>query len=79
MDELFFGSNTSGLTAAQLADITFYAGGPGSEELGTGVLLSDGELTYTPVVVPEPSAWAMMLGGLGLLSVVQRYRYGRQR
>ena len=74
LDQLFFGTNASGLTPAQLADITFYAGGPGSLELGTGDLLSDGELTYTPDLVPEPSAWAMMGLGAGLLGLTLRRR-----
>ena len=77
LDQLSFGTNASGLTAAQLADITFYAGGPGSLELGTGVITSDGEVTYTPEVVPEPSPWAVMALGAGLLGLTLRRRSGR--
>ena len=72
LDQLFFGTDASGLTPAQLADITFYAGGPGSAELGTGVILSDGEVTYTPAVVPEPFTWAAVLAGAGFLALVRR-------
>ena len=73
LDQLSFGTNAGGLTPAQLADITFYAGGPGSAELGTGVITSDGEVTYTPDLVPE----AMMGLGAGLLGLTLRRRAGR--
>ena len=62
-DRLFFGTNTSGLTAGQISNITFYTGaGTGQINLPLQ-LLSNGEL----VPVPEPSA---LLGGLALLSPI---------
>jgi hypothetical protein len=40
--------------------------------LYTGTLsLKSGDLVLTVAAVPEPSAWALMLGGLGLLVVFQ--------
>ena len=64
-DQLFFGADATGLRAAQLGEILFYSGGAGSTLLGTGVILSTGEVTYSPALVPEPATW---FGGLLLIS-----------
>jgi autotransporter-associated beta strand protein len=77
VDQLYFGATATGLTAAQLSDITFYVGGPGSAELGTGIILSDGEVSYTPEIVPEPSAWVMMFSGVGLVGLTCHRRRAR--
>ncbi len=37
-----------------------------------------GEFQYTGSVVPEPATWITMLGGLGLLGCVQRFRRARK-
>jgi hypothetical protein len=56
LDQLFFGSSASGLTNAQLSTINFYSGA-GIGFLGTGAILSDGEVV--PLTAgPEPSTVA---------------------
>ena len=78
-DQLFFGTDATGLTSTQLGDISFYSGGAGSTLLGTGVILADGEVTYAPGAVPEPSTWAAVLAGTGLLGLVLRRRRPQHR
>lgn len=69
-DQIFFGTDATGLTAPQIALVSFVnpAGfGPGTygaTQLGTGEL----------VVVPEPGAAVSLLGGLGLLLGMRRRR-----
>ena len=74
-NELFFGSNASGLTAGQIAMISFL--NPtidGVTETGSfdATLLSDGELVAT--AVPEPGTWAMLVSASGLLLLIRRRR-----
>ena len=67
-DQLFFGTDATGLTSTQLGEIDFYSGGAGSTLLGIGTILSTGEVTYSAVPVPEPATWlggALLLGGAG--------------
>lgn len=62
-DQIFFGSNFSSLTPAQLSQIIFYSD-LGQTSLGSAQLLSSGEL----VAVPEPNTvliGAVMLGLVG--------------
>ena len=64
IDHLYFGPN--GLTADQIAKVTFYADG-GTMSLGGATLLSNGELVPTSAV-PEPTGIAIVgLGGVALL------------
>jgi hypothetical protein len=52
IDQLYFGTDATGLTNAQLTEINFYSG-EGTGFLGTATILSDGEVV--PVAaVPEP-------------------------
>ena len=65
-DEVFFGADAGGLTAAQLAMISFYSG-DGSGFLGTGAILGSGEVVPSSAV-PEPStALLVSLFGAPLL------------
>ena len=60
-DQLFFGNSSSGLTLTQASQVEFFSNA-GTNSLGTGILLSTGEL----VPVPEPSA-LLALGGMALV------------
>ena len=63
-DQLFFGTDTLGLTATQLAHIAFYSDS-GDTYLGTAAYTGEnGELT----AVPEPGTWlagALVFGSIG--------------
>ena len=77
-EAILFGTNTSGLTAAQLDQISFYSGS-GTGFLGTGAWATIGDGEVVPLVpVPEPSTWAA--GALALLAIgyTQRRRFGRK-
>jgi hypothetical protein len=50
------------------------AGGNGVTGLGVADLVFDIGLTATTAPVPEPSTWALMIGGLGMLVIYQRRR-----
>ncbi len=68
-DQLIFGSsNTTGLTPSQLGQVSFFDGGLGSNFLGTGAILGNGEI----VPVPEPSAVAVAMGLFGLVGWRER-------
>ncbi len=58
-DQVYFGNDNTGLTAAQLADITFYSDS-GVTALGIAQMLADGEIV--PIAVPEPGTW--VTGGM---------------
>jgi hypothetical protein len=64
-EQILFGTDPTGLNAAQLASIQFYGGdGTGAYTMGA-VILADGEI----VPVPEPSTWigaALTLAAIGL-------------
>lgn len=68
-DRLFFGSDATGLTPAQLAAITFYTDA-GSTPIGTSTaILSTGEVVPVVNGVPEPASFALLgLGAAGLLA-----------
>ncbi len=73
-DQIYFGTDTSGLSSGQLAQIEFFSGaGTGSYGLGVAALLANGEL----VPIPEPGTW---IGGALALAAVgfsQRRRFKR--
>ncbi|MHA3770910.1 beta strand repeat-containing protein [Verrucomicrobiota bacterium sgz303538] len=72
-DHLFFGDGTTtGLLGSQLNSITFYAGGAGSQALGSAMFVSGGELAP----VPEPTTLASGLVMLGYV-FFHRRRAGR--
>jgi autotransporter-associated beta strand protein len=75
-DQLFFGNNTAGLTANQLAQIQFIDPfGPGSGVTGARILAT-GEL----VAIPEPSITCIsLLGGIGLLCARRGQRFENLR
>ncbi len=73
-DQLFFGNSTSGLTAGQLAQISFLnpAGhAPGTYAAG---ILGNGEV----VPVPEPATWIAFLSLSGMLVFRERKRLFHQ-
>ena len=72
-DQVFFGSSESALTFDQLAAIKFVDPfGP-----GTGMVPAQILPTGEVVAIPEPSALAALLGGMGLLSF-RRWRCGKR-
>ena len=62
-DHLFFGSSSSGLNVSQLRQISFYSGA-GSGFIGTGGILSTGEI----VPIPEPSSLLTATAMLALIA-----------
>jgi hypothetical protein len=75
-DQVYFGNDNTGLTATQLADITFYSDG-GMTALGIAQILADGEIV--PIAVPEPGTWASaLLVSAGLAVQFLRKRRFRQ-
>ena len=68
-DQVFFGSNPSGLTEEQRNRISFYEDG-GETFLGTAKHLPSGEIVPHPV--PEPTAGMLVLAGA--LGFLQRRR-----
>jgi len=80
-DQLFFGTDATGLTLAQLNSVSFYSDA-GSTFLGSAVFAIglDGEIVPTGLApVPEPSTW--LAGGLAFATIAfsQRRRFTRQR
>ena len=72
-DQLYFGSDTTGLTAAQLLDFQFYSGS-GTGAYGAGALiLANGEI----VPVAETSTWLAAALGAGAIGFWQRRRFTR--
>ena len=70
-DELFFGSDQTGLTSAQLAQLKFYSDA-GTTLLGTGAtVLSTGEAVPT---VPEPASGLTLLAAGGFAWAGRRAR-----
>lgn len=71
-DQIYFGTDATGLTGGQLALITFVdplgfaAGNYFAAQLGTGELV--------PSLVPEPGAAVSLLGGLAMLLGLRRRR-----
>jgi autotransporter-associated beta strand protein len=77
VDQLFFGSNASGLTASQLSSIQFYSDS-GSTFLGTGMFAIDGLTSDGEVVpIPESNTWISACLGLATLAFSQRRRVSR--
>ena len=70
-DQIYFGSDTTGL-GANLADVQFL--NPAGFIPGTynAQILPSGELV---ALVPEPGAWASLLGGCGILLGLRRRRH----
>jgi autotransporter-associated beta strand protein len=69
-DQLYFGSDTTGLTAAQLLNIQFYSGN-GTGAYGAGALiLANGEVAP----VPEPSTYIVGILALSVLGYHQHRR-----
>jgi autotransporter-associated beta strand protein len=71
IDQLFFGSTSGGLTAAEVAAISFQNPAGFAPGIYGAQMLSTGEL----VVVPEPGAWVSLLGGCAVLVGLRRRRY----
>jgi hypothetical protein len=63
------------LSTLNLYEETSSANGGGkAEDVGSFSLASDGDLTFTPAAVPEPSTWASIISGAFLLGYFQRRR-----
>ena len=79
IDQLYFGISNTGLSSAQLNQITFYSDA-GNNPLGTGMFASDSTGTFTGEVVPVPEPSTYLAGALALLAVgyTQRQRFVRQ-
>jgi autotransporter-associated beta strand protein len=74
IDQLYFGTNTGGLTTTQLDNIRFYSDA-GTTFLGTATWAPnlDGEV----VPVPEPGTWLVGALALGVVGYTQRRRFSR--
>jgi hypothetical protein len=72
-DQLYFGSDNTGLTASQLAEVQFFSGaGTGTYGIGA-LILADGEI----VAIPESSTWVVGTLALAALLFKQRRRFAR--
>lgn len=71
-DQVYFGTNSGGLTTAQLNQISFYSDG-GSTLLGTAAILADGEI-IPALPIPEPSTWIGGAMAFGAIVFVSRRR-----
>jgi autotransporter-associated beta strand protein len=71
VEQIAFGSNASGLTAAQLSQISFYSDA-GTSFLGTAKFAPDFDGEIIPV--PEPSTWIGAALALGAVGFTQRRR-----
>lgn len=74
-DQVYFGTTAGGLMQAQLDQISFYSDADGLNFLGTGMILSDGEV----VPVPEPATWAGAALALGAIAWKQLRKRSRTR
>jgi autotransporter-associated beta strand protein len=68
-DQIYFGSDATGLNSSQLGQILFYSDS-GTNLLGSGLILSDGEV----VAVPEVSTWMGAALALAAMLFTQRRR-----
>lgn len=74
-DQVYFGTDATGLTVAQLNSINFYSDN-GTTFLGTGIFAPDldGEVIPTLVPVPEASTWVGAALALAAVGWTQRKR-----
>lgn len=72
-DQLFFGTDTNGLTAGQLSHFQFYSDAGLTAYSAGGVILANGEV----VAVPEPATWFGAFLAVGVVACTQRRRFGR--
>lgn len=79
IDQIYFGTNTSGLTPTQLSQISFYSDATGTNFLGFGSWAQDGDGEIVPLApIPEPATW---IGGMLTLAAIgfrQRRRFKRR-
>jgi hypothetical protein len=76
-DQVYFGTNSSGLSSTQLSQISFFSDG-GTTLLGTAQILADGEIV--PLApVPEPATWIGATLTLGAMLLATRHRLRRFR
>jgi autotransporter-associated beta strand protein len=68
-DQLYFGTDATGLTAEQLSQMAFYSDS-GATFLGIGGYASDGEIAP----VPEPGTWFAAALAFGAIGFTQRRR-----
>src|SRR5256714_2873325 len=76
-DQLYFGTNATGLTPTQLLQISFYSDS-GSTFLGFGSWGTDLDGEVVPLAaVPEPGTWIGAALALGAIAFTQRNRLSR--
>lgn len=75
-DQLYFGSDPTGLTALQLGQISFYSDA-GTTFLGTGAWGTDLDGEVVPTAVPEPSTWIGAGLALAAIGFMQRRKVRR--
>ena len=75
-DQVYFGSDATGLNATQLNQISFYSDS-GTTFLGTGIFGTDLDGEVVPTAVPEPSTWIGAALALGAVGVTQRKRFNK--
>ncbi|MDB5320154.1 MAG: hypothetical protein JWN40_1785 [Phycisphaerales bacterium] len=71
-DRLFFGSDATGLTATQLADIRFFTDAGVTPIGSSAAMLGTGEVVPVVNGVPEPTSLALI--GLGAITLIGRHR-----
>ncbi len=77
-DQLYFGNDATGLTLAQLSQISFYSDA-GTTLLGTGAWGVDLDGEVVPTAIPEPGTWIGAGLALAAIAVTQRKRLAKRK
>ncbi|HEY1769769.1 MAG TPA: autotransporter-associated beta strand repeat-containing protein [Chthoniobacterales bacterium] len=72
-DQVYFGTDNTGLTSTQLSQIEFYTGN-GTGDLGMARILADGEI----VPVPEPATWLAGILSIAAIAWSLRGRFSQR-
>src|SRR5205085_4644170 len=78
-EQILFGGDSTGLTAGQLLQVSFYSDGGSTLISNSALILADGEIIpgpMVPVPVPEPSTW---IGAALALAAIRFRARGRAR
>ncbi|HEX8898510.1 MAG TPA: autotransporter-associated beta strand repeat-containing protein, partial [Chthoniobacterales bacterium] len=77
-DQIYFGTDTSGLTSTQLSQISFYSDATGTNFLGFGSWAPDNDGEVVPLQpIPEPATWVGGALALGAIAFASRKRFRR--